>query len=91
MCLYVLIGLVAPRIALFITWLFRREWLAVLTPWWVGLLGFLLLPFSTLAYVLIHAAAGQVEGIGHLVIMGAAFFMDIGAWGGSRKARAKHG
>lgn len=89
MCLYVLIGLVAPRLALALTWIFRREWLAILTPWWVGLLGFLLLPFTTLAYVLIHAQAGVVDGLGHLIILLAALFLDVGAWGGSRRGKSK--
>ena len=87
MCLYVLIGLIFPRLALFLTWLFRREWVAVLHPWWVGLLGFLFLPFTTLAYVLIHAHSGHVEGIAHLVIILAAFLMDVGAWGGSQRRK----
>ena len=90
MCLYVLIGLLAPRLALFLTWIFRRDWLAVLTPWWIGLLGFLLVPFTTLAYVLIHAHAGEVDGIGHLIILLVALLMDAGAWGGSRKKKKKN-
>lgn len=87
MCLYVLIGLVAPRVALFLTWLFRRAWLAALDPWWIGLLGFVFLPFTTLAFVLIHAHSGEVEGLGPGIILVAALLMDLGAWRGSRRRR----
>ena len=90
MCLYVLIGLVAPRLALFLMWLFGSPMLAPVQPWWVGVLGFLFLPFTLLAYVLIHALSGDVEGVVHMVVLLAALFLDVGAWGQSgRKARAR--
>jgi len=87
MCIYVLIGLFLPRVALALTWLFRREWVAVIDPWWVGLLGFLFLPFTTLAYVLVHAYSGDVAGLGHMVILIVALLMDVGTWGNSRRRR----
>ncbi len=89
MCFYVALGFVFPRLALALLWLFRGEWTAVLQPWWLGLLGFLFLPFTTLAYVLIHAATGDVAGLGHMVILLVALSMDLGIWRGSRKKRAR--
>ncbi len=89
MCLYVAIGLVAPRLALALVWLFRNEWLDPVRPWWLALLGVLFLPFTLLAYTLIYAAAGQVDGLAHMVILLVALFLDVGAWSKGRRKRTK--
>ncbi len=86
MCLYVALGLVFPRVSLALLCLFRPEWAAAVRPWWLGVLGFLVVPFTTLAYLLIHAASGDVSGLGHLVILLVALTMDLGIWKG-RKGR----
>jgi hypothetical protein len=86
MCLVVLLGALVPRVTLALLWLFK-DWTRVLSPWWLGVLGFLLLPYTTLAYVLIHHWSGDVsvQYMPHLVIMIVAVLIDVGAWGGSRK------
>ena len=84
MCLAVLLGLIVPRVTLVLLWFFTN-WTEVLRPWWLGLLGFFFVPFTTLAYVLIHHAAGSVEtSVGHLLILAVALAMDVGSWGGTR-------
>ena len=90
MCFFVALGLITPRLALALLWLFRSTWIEVLQPWWLGVLCFLCVPFTSLAYVLIHHHAGEVEGLGHGIILLAALFMDAGVWGGSRRRRADH-
>jgi len=88
MCFYVALGLITPRLALALLWLFRSSWVAVLHPWWLGMLGFVCVPFTSLAYVLIHHHAGDVGGTGHWIILLIALFMDAGVWGGSKRKRA---
>ena len=84
MCLVVLLGLILPRVTLVLLWLFT-QWTAALRPWWLGLLGFFLAPFTTLAYVLIHHWSGSVETtVPHLVILAIALAMDAGSWRGAR-------
>jgi putative effector of murein hydrolase LrgA (UPF0299 family) len=86
MCLFVLLGALLPRVTLVLLWL-MTEWTRVLTPWWLGFIGFLFLPYTTLAYVGIYHYSGGVtsQNIAHLVIMLVALLIDFGAWGGSHK------
>jgi formate hydrogenlyase subunit 3/multisubunit Na+/H+ antiporter MnhD subunit len=86
MCLVVLLGAVLPRLTLALLWFFT-EWTRVLAPWWLGFLGFLVLPYTTLAYVCIHHWSGDVSAsnMGHLVIVLVSLLMDAGSWGGSHK------
>jgi hypothetical protein len=85
MCFVVLLGAVLPRVTLALLWLFT-EWLDVLRPWWLGVLGFLFLPYTTLAYTVIHRYSGDVSvnNVVHLIVMIVALVFDLGAWGGSR-------
>jgi putative effector of murein hydrolase LrgA (UPF0299 family) len=92
MCFVVLLGALVPRVTLVLLWLLT-DWTRVLNPWWLGLLGFLFLPYTTLAYVAIANYAGAVStgNIVHLVIMIVAVLVDFGAWGGSHKHYRRRG
>ena len=58
--------------------------------WVVAFLGFLLLPWTTLAYVVFYdvGSGRQVTGI-EWFLVGLAFVVDIGSYVGSRSARAE--
>jgi hypothetical protein len=86
MCVVVLLGMVLPRVTLALLWLFTL-WTSVLNPWWIGFLGFLALPYTTLAYVLIHHWAGgvTVHSMAHLIVILVALVFDVGAWGGGHR------
>ena len=91
MCLVVLLGMLLPRVTLALLWFFTA-WTRVLEPWWLGLLGFLVLPYTTLAYVLIHHWSGTVSAnaMAHLILILVALAFDIGAWsGGSSRYRSR--
>ncbi len=87
MCFVVLLGWLLPRVTLTLLWLLT-EWTAVLTPWWLGLLGFLFLPYTTLAYVLVRHWAGPVDlsSFAHIVPLVVGVLLDAGAWHGGRRA-----
>jgi drug/metabolite transporter (DMT)-like permease len=88
MCLVVLLGALVPRVTLFLLWLFTEPpWTRVLQPWWLGLLGFIALPYTTLAYVAISHWSGAVStsNMGHLIVMIVALVFDVGAWGGGHR------
>lgn len=88
MCLVVLLGAMLPRLTLAAIWFFTDpRWTRVLEPWWLGLLGFLFLPYTTLAYVAIghYSGAVSVQSMPHLIIMLMALLVDFGAWGGSHR------
>ena len=91
MCFVVLLGMLLPRVTLALLWLFTF-WTHVLEPWWLGFLGFLVLPYTTLAYVLIHHWSGgvTVHSMAHLILILVALAIDIGAWsGGSSRYRSR--
>jgi hypothetical protein len=86
MCIVVLLGMLLPRVTLALLWLFTL-WTQVLEPWWLGFLGFLALPYTTLAYVLIHRWSGDVtvHSMPHLILILVALLFDVSAWGGSHR------
>ena len=88
-CIVVLIGLAAPRFALFLTWLFTDRMSIAFDSFIQGFLGFLLLPFATLFYVVCYSPVTGVRGFGWvLVLFGLA--LDLSSWfGGGREGRRR--
>jgi hypothetical protein len=79
-CLAVLFALISPRLALFAILLFS-DWIGrAFDGWLVPVLGFFLLPWTTLAYTLMWVSGGNgVQGFEwFLVILG--FLFDLGSW-----------
>jgi len=85
-CLIALIALFSPRFALFLVWLFSDLLSRAFDGWVVPVLGFLLLPWTTLVYVLLYSSENRVEGF-EWFLVALAFLIDIGAYGGGRRAR----
>ncbi len=87
-CLLVLIGMFFPRIALFFVWIsgYGSSAFQSIT---VPLLGFFLMPYTTLGYAIAANEYGGAQGVGlALVILGVIF--DAGGWGGARSGYHKH-
>ena len=79
-CIAVLIALISPRLALFVIWLFDDLLGRAFDEWWIPLLGFFLLPWTTLAYAVMWAAGGnQVDGFEWFIVV-LAFLVDISSW-----------
>lgn len=86
-CVALLLAIFSPRLALFCVWLFGdllgRAFDGAIVP----LLGFFLLPWTTLVYALVWSSSDRVDGFEWLLVA-AAFLVDIGAFAGARgKAR----
>jgi hypothetical protein len=86
-CLVALLALISPRLALFAIFLFSDLLSRALDGWFVPLLGFFLLPWTTLAYaVMWSASSNQVTGFEwFIVILG--FLFDLGSYAGRDKVR----
>ncbi|MCE7973637.1 MAG: hypothetical protein DYG92_04820 [Leptolyngbya sp. PLA1] len=84
-----ILGLFFPRLALALIWLFS-DYLgrAFETTVW-PLLGFLFMPFTTLAWALAQNEGGGVHGVWIAVVVIAAL-MDVGVIGRGAKKRPKH-
>lgn len=77
----------SPRLALFLVWLFdnpRME--AAFDSFWVPLLGFFFLPWTTLAWAVAYAPVKGVSGFGWFLVI-FAFFVDISTYTGGARAR----
>jgi hypothetical protein len=89
-CLLALLALISPRLVLFLLWLFSSVLSHAFSSWILPLLGFFLLPWTTLAY-----AAFWSWGPGHHVtgfewfFVVLAFLIDLGSYGGGRFAAAR--
>lgn len=87
MCCVVLVLLAgAPRLGLFLLWLFTDRLAHAFDGWVLPILGFFLLPWTTAFYALAYAPNGGVEGIGWLFVA-FGFLLDIGSYSGGARAR----
>jgi hypothetical protein len=86
-CLVALFALISPRLALFAIWIFSNWLDRAFDDWIVPVLGFFLLPWTTLAYtVMWTAGANGVNGFEWFIVI-LAFVFDLGSWTEGRRAR----
>ena len=79
-CLVVLLAFISPRLALFAIFLFSDLLSRAFDSWFVPLLGFFLLPWTTLAYaVMWSASSNQVSGFEWFIVI-LAFLADLGSY-----------
>jgi hypothetical protein len=77
-CLLVLLAMISARLALIVLWIFTNLVDRAFDSFWVPLLGLLVLPWTTLMYVLSWSPVHGVTGIGwFFVILG--FLFDLGS------------
>jgi hypothetical protein len=70
-CLLALLAMLSPRVAIFFVWLLTDRMSVAFEHFWEGLLGFILLPWTTLAWVVVYAPVRGVSGFGwFFVILG---------------------
>ena len=86
MCFVALLGWFVPRVTLVALW-FLTSWTEVVQPWWLAILGWLLFPYTTLTYVLIHHYSGDVNTVMHLVLLLFALMVDGGTYSKSKRKR----
>lgn len=86
-CFVLLLGAFAPRLALALMALFNNEISSAFEGHnLTAFVGWLLLPYTTLAFVLVHWSMGTVEGFGwFFVALG--FVLDLGSYLGSAARR----
>jgi hypothetical protein len=82
-CLLTLVISLAPRMVLLFLWLFTNRVSQAFEGILLPLLGFLFLPFTTLAYVLVWNPGEGVSGAAWLLVIGGLLF-DLGTYAASR-------
>ena len=87
-CLIALFALIGPRVALIFTAIFSDMISRAIDSLLVSILGFLFLPWTTLAYVVFYDVGRglEVRGI-EWFLVGLAFVADIGSYVGGRWSR----
>jgi hypothetical protein len=85
-CLVALLALFLPRVTMVLLYLFsdylQRAFQTALWP----LLGFIFMPYTTLAYAWAINSNGSVSGL-YLVVVVIAVLVDLGVMGGSARTR----
>ena len=77
-CLVLVFALISPRLALVATWLFTNLLGRAFDSWLVPVAGFILLPWTTLAYVWMWRSGSMVEGL-EWFLVGLGFLADLAA------------
>lgn len=75
-CLVILAAAISPRLALFFVWIFS-DWLSLAyNGFLIPVLGWFLLPWTTLAYAAFYSSGREVSGI-EWFFVGLAFIFDV--------------
>jgi hypothetical protein len=88
-CLLALLALISPRLVLFLLWIFGDVLSRAFSSWILPLLGFFLLPWTTLAYAALWSwAPGHHLSFFAWLVVVLGFLIDLGSYGGGRFAAA---
>jgi hypothetical protein len=83
-CFVLLFALISPRLALIATWLFSSVLERAYDAWLVPVIGFFLLPWTTLAWAWMWDSGRTVEGL-EWFLVGLAFVADLSSLAGSSR------
>jgi hypothetical protein len=79
-CLAALLALISPRLALFFVWIFSDILGRAFDSWFVPVLGFFVLPWTTLGYAIMwDVGTHRVSGFEWFIVI-LAFLFDLSAW-----------
>ena len=87
-CLLALVAWISPRFALALLYLFTDRLTIAFSSGWEGIIGFLLLPYTTLFYALVYAPVQGVRGFGWIVVA-AGVLLDLSSIGFGRRTQHK--
>jgi hypothetical protein len=86
--LIALLAMASPRLAIFLTWVFTNRMSVAFSSFWIGLIGFFVLPWTTLAWTWVYAPVRGVTGFGWFIVI-FAFVVDIGTYSTGAQSRRK--
>jgi hypothetical protein len=67
-CLLALLAAISPRFVILLLWIFSDRMTIAMRSGWEGVLGFLLLPYTTLFYALVYAPGKGVDSFGWIIV-----------------------
>ena len=87
-CLIALLALLSPRLALFFIFLFSDMLSRAFDSWLLPLIGFFVLPWTTLAYAIVwDLGTHRVNGFEWFIVI-LAFVADLASYAGGRSYRS---
>jgi hypothetical protein len=87
-CLVALFALISPRLALFFIWVFSNLLSRAFESWAVPLIGFFLLPWTTLAYAVMWDSGNRVYGFEWFVVA-LGFLFDLASYSRVERRRRR--
>ena len=90
-CLLALFAWISPRFVLALLYVFTNRLSLAFTSGWEGLLGFFLVPYTTLFYALVYRPGIGVHGLHGFgwVVVAVGLFLDLSSLDAGRRARAR--
>jgi hypothetical protein len=86
-CVAAVLAFISPRLAIIIVALFSNILSRAFDSWFLPLIGFFILPWTTLAYAIMwDVGTHRVYGFEWFVVV-LAFLADLGSYAGGRRAR----
>jgi len=85
-CVVALLAFFGPRLVIFLLWLLTTYMSRAFDTFLLPFLGFLFLPWTTIAFAIAQNELGGANGIGLLLIV-IGFLVDIGVLGGGARQR----
>lgn len=87
-CIGALLLALGPRVVLFAAW-WMSDWYDAFDHAWVAALGWLFMPWTSLAWIYVHFHhAGQLSG-GYVLLLCAGVLVDLASHGSSTQARRR--
>jgi len=87
-CLLALFAFISPRFVLALLYLFTSRLTIAFSSGWEGLIGFFLLPYTTLFYALVYGPRIGVRGFGWLIVA-IGLLLDLSSLDAGRRARSR--
>lgn len=88
-CLFFILGMAAPRVAIFLLWFFSNWFGGVFHGLLIPLLGFIFLPYTLLWYSVVLNVFSGVWGFWQVAFLIVALVLDLGSTGGSAKRKRR--
>jgi hypothetical protein len=87
-CLLALFAWISPRFVLALLYLFTSRLTIAFSSGWEGLIGFFLVPYTTLFYALVYRPGFGVRGLGWVVVA-LGLLLDLSSMDMGRRARQR--
>ena len=87
-CLLALLAAISPRFVIFLLWIFSDRLTIAFHSGWEGIIGFILLPYTTLFYALVYSPGRGVDSFGWFIVA-LGVLLDLSSYAFSSRARRR--